>query len=168
MELRAVFLSIPICVKTREGSRAPEEHADPCDAAMPAMSNCMRSVSPSTPKKAIFEVLEILGPSPLIAMLSKALLKPFSKWRLKSCKWAVIAVWFSSRICSASAIPRIPARFSVPARSWYYWPPPVSNGEIFKDDRWNKTPIPLGAWNLCPLMHMAEMPGWSTIGSLPA
>ena len=61
---RAVLRSIPICVRTRDGSIAPEAQAEPWLTAMPAISRCISNVSPSMPGKAMFEVLEMRGPSP--------------------------------------------------------------------------------------------------------
>src|SRR3990167_8889479 len=64
--------SRPMFFNTREGSRAPELQAEPWLIAIPARSAYIRSVSQSTPKKAILLVFGTLGPSPLITLLGSA------------------------------------------------------------------------------------------------
>ncbi len=41
----------PNAKRTWDGSKLPEVHADPEDAAMPCKSSCNSNASPSTPKK---------------------------------------------------------------------------------------------------------------------
>ena len=55
-------------------------------------------------------------------------------------------------------LPKMPERFSVPARSKFSWPPPVMRGVSLKDLRQTRRPIPLGAWILWPLKATAVTP----------
>lgn len=79
MAERILSLLSCMCVKMREGSKAPDAHAEPWLAAMPARSSWMRSVSPSIPRKERFEVLGMRGALPLITMSLNRVFNVFSK-----------------------------------------------------------------------------------------
>ena len=95
-EERAIALSAPIWRRTLEGSSAPEEHAEPWLTAMPAISRCMRSVSPSIPENARFDVFAMRGPDPLTLISGSSRMRESSRRSRRSCICCVISTLFFS------------------------------------------------------------------------
>ena len=72
-ELPASWLDSPMAVSTWDGSREPDEQAEPLDAHIPFWSNIISSVSPFIPKNdrlTLLGSLSILSPFSLLPSIS--------------------------------------------------------------------------------------------------
>src|SRR5437867_5246605 len=114
----------PIASNTCEGERDPEVQAEPLEAQMPSRSKPAKSEmlsQPETVKATVFErrqraTLRSATPSTDAAARRR---REENESRRDSGKTGGLA-----KRSSASTNPTIAARFSVPARSSFSWPPP--------------------------------------------
>ena len=118
--------SSPIAFSTCEGSSVPDEHADPVDTATPSRSSAIRSDSASMPSNPTFDVLATRGePAPLTCVPGTAPTMPCSSRSRSAAMRGGLASRCASAWSAATPRPTMAGRFSVPARRFFSWRPPV-------------------------------------------
>ena len=134
----------PMARSTWEGLSEPEEHAEPLEAQKPARSRLASSVRPSerlTAKLRVFDsAMEVGDTTEQSGIARRSALIGNSKEFISGASKTGGSINRSIALTQ----PAMAARFSVPARRSFSWPPPKSTGSGWRGDLMNRTPAPLG------------------------
>ena len=147
-ENRTSEFASPDCPRatiTCEGSSEPAEQAEPLEAQIPSRSspaskrNAVRAANhkrngvgqPKSARTDQFRAFNVFDRVPSIGLPAEPVQTGSKTGGL-------------TNLSIASAKPMMPARFSVPARRSFSWPPPKKSGRDASGDRMKSNPAPFG------------------------